>query len=111
MKRAKERPRGDEPEAAVDDQNGRSNSTPPTHALVGPVEPHTGRAVPIRDRLLWSLDDVAALMGVSRRLLECQRAAGKMPQCDVRIGRRALWRPATIASWLDSQAAGRGGRS
>jgi hypothetical protein len=110
MKRANERPRpGTGGAVGGDSQHG--HPTAPPSSFVGPVEPPAGRAVPIRDKLLWDLADICALTGLSRRLLECQRSAGKMPQCDLRIGRRALWRPATITSWLDSQAASRGGRS
>lgn len=63
-------------------------------------------AVPLRDRLLWSLADIAALTGISDRHLQRQLSARKMPQCDLRIGRRVLWRPETIRAWLE-----RGGRS
>jgi hypothetical protein len=67
--------------------------------------------VPIRDKLLWSWDDVSALTTVSRRLLEREVSAGRMPAPDVRIGRRACWRPATILSWLDELARPQGGRA
>jgi hypothetical protein len=67
-------------------------------------------AVPIKDRLLWDLRDISALTGLSPRLLQLEQAAGRMPRPDVRIGRRACYRPATITTWLDSLADGRGGR-
>jgi hypothetical protein len=61
-------------------------------------------AVPIRDKLVWNLADIAALTGLSRRLLERELAAARLPRCDLRIGRRTLWRPATITAWLESLA-------
>jgi hypothetical protein len=57
-------------------------------------------AIPIRDKLLWDLNDIAALTGLSRRLLERQISAGQMPPCDLRIGRRCLWRPETVRRWI-----------
>jgi hypothetical protein len=75
------------------------------------AQPEAGPAVPIRDRLLWSLRDIAALTGLSVRLLQSERAAGRMPAPDLRVGRRrALYRPETITTWLDALADGRGGR-
>jgi len=64
-------------------------------------------SIPLKDRLYWSLDDVAALCGVSRRLLERQLSSGRMPPCDARIGRRILFKPATILRWLDERKGGR----
>ena len=72
--------------------------------------PEAASSVPLRDRLLWSWDDVSALTTMSRRLLECEVRAGHMPAPDVRIGRRACWRPATITAWIDSLATSRKGR-
>ncbi len=64
-------------------------------------------SVPIHDRLAWDLADIANLLGMSKRFLERERAAGKIPPPDIRLGRRLLWRPATINRWLDSQGGGR----
>jgi predicted DNA-binding transcriptional regulator AlpA len=61
-------------------------------------------AVPFHERLLVGWDDVSAHVGVSRRLLEREVSAGRMPAPDVRIGRRACWRPSTITTWIDSMA-------
>jgi hypothetical protein len=61
-------------------------------------------AVPVRDQLGWSLDNIAVLTTFSRRLLERELAAGRMPRPDIRIGRRCLWKPASILAWLDSLA-------
>jgi hypothetical protein len=69
-------------------------------------------AIPFRERLLVGWDDISAHSGLSRRLLEREVSARRMPPPDVRIGRRACWRPATITAWLDSlaQRGDRGGR-
>ncbi|MDE2100033.1 MAG: hypothetical protein KGL39_22455 [Patescibacteria group bacterium] len=84
---------------------------PASEALAHPIEAAgpVGRfrmvdAVPVRDKLLWSWDDVSALTSMSRRMLEREVSAGRMPAPDVRIGRRACFRPATITTWLDSFA-------
>ena len=80
-----------------------------TEAAIEPPSRPAGRlpeAVPIRERLAWDLADIAGLLGVSKRLLERERAAGKMPPPDIRIGRRVLWRTGTIdAGWIRKGAA------
>jgi hypothetical protein len=58
------------------------------------------RVVPIHEKLVWSADDISALTGLSRRLLERERSAGRMPPPDIRVGRRVLWRPETIRRWI-----------
>jgi hypothetical protein len=62
-------------------------------------------------RLAYRLSELVAALGVSRRLLEQERAAGRLPKPDLRIGRVSLWKVETIRSWLDSQAPRRGGRA
>ena len=67
--------------------------------------PHPEReAVP---RLALRLDDVAKALGLSRRTLERERSAGRLPSPDLTIGRMPLWRLQTISRWLDGQADGR----
>jgi hypothetical protein len=66
---------------------------------VSPSEPIP--AVPIKDKLTWDLADLAALTGLSRRLLERELAAGRLPRCDLRVGRRCLWRPESIREWIE----------
>ena len=45
------------------------------------------------DRLTWRLDDIAKALGISRRALERERSAGRLPRPDMVIGRRIpLWR-------------------
>jgi predicted DNA-binding transcriptional regulator AlpA len=61
--------------------------------------------VPLNARLTWGLNDLAALTGLSRRTLERERSAGRLPRPDLRVGKRVLWRPDTINEWLK-----RGGR-
>jgi predicted DNA-binding transcriptional regulator AlpA len=61
------------------------------------------QSVPLGDRLLWSLDEIRSLTGLSRRTLERERSSGRFPQPDVRVGRRALYRPQTVRDWLDQQ--------
>jgi hypothetical protein len=73
-----------------------------------PTAHNTHPAVPIRDKLVWGIADLKALTGLSARLLERERAAGRMPQPDLRVGRRVLWWPSTIREWL-AQLAGGGG--
>jgi hypothetical protein len=60
-------------------------------------------------RLTWRLSEIAAALGVSKRLLEQARAAGRLPRADLRIGRVSLWKIETIRDWL-SQPTDRQGR-
>ena len=52
------------------------------------------------------LDEVADAIGVSRRVLERERAAGRMPKPDLRIGKMPLWRVETIHAWISSGGKG-----
>jgi hypothetical protein len=83
-----------EPEA---DANGR-----PSAAL---------DAKPPVERLALRFDEVAAALGVSRRLLERELSAGRFVRADLYIGRVPLWRFESLRAWLAQQAAERGGRS
>ncbi|QDV32368.1 hypothetical protein ElP_01960 [Tautonia plasticadhaerens] len=56
-------------------------------------------------RVTWRLADIAEALGVSRRALERERSAGRLPKPDLTIGRMPLWRPETIRGWIE-----RGGR-
>lgn len=96
---------------AVD--GGDSHRSDPT-TTTDPDASEAASVVPVRDKLLWSWDDVAALTGLSRRLLEREVSAGRMPAPDIRVGRRACFRAATVVAWLDElaqPARGRGGRA
>jgi hypothetical protein len=76
-----------------------------------PQDSEAAGPVPIRDKLLWGWDDIAALTGLSRRLLQREVSASRMPAPDVRVCRRALWRPRTITAWLEELADRQGRRS
>lgn len=51
-------------------------------------------------RLAYRLSELAAALGVSRRILERERAAGRLPRPDLHIGRVPLWRVETAREWL-----------
>ena len=55
--------------------------------------------------LTWRLDAIAKALGISRRAIERERAAGRVPPPDVTVGRMPLWCPETIRQWVE-----RGGR-
>ena len=55
-------------------------------------------------RMTLRLDELAAALGISRRALERERAAGRFPRPDLTIGRMPLWRPETIRRWINEQA-------
>jgi hypothetical protein len=52
------------------------------------------------ERLAYRLDEVARGFGVSRRLIERERSAGRFPEPDVTIGRVPLWTRETLVSWI-----------
>ena len=52
-------------------------------------------------RLTYRLDELAARLGISRRTIERERSAGRFPKADLKIGRMPLWKPKTIAQWID----------
>jgi len=81
-------------------------STRRPEAAIEPVDRANGRPVaPPIDRLTYRFSDVAAALGVSRRLLERELSARRFPQPDLHIGRVPLWRVETVRGWLE-----RGGR-
>ena len=51
--------------------------------------------------LAYRLDELADALGVSRRAIERERAAGRFPRPDLTIGKMPLWRPETVRGWLD----------
>jgi predicted DNA-binding transcriptional regulator AlpA len=57
-------------------------------------------------RMTLRLDEVAEAVGVSRRVLERERSAGRMPKPDLRIGKMPLWRVETIQAWIGSGGKG-----
>ncbi len=50
---------------------------------------------------LLSIDDLAALLSCSRRLVERMRTAGKVPKPDIKIGKMPRWKAATIRAWIE----------
>jgi hypothetical protein len=63
------------------------------------------QARPPVDRMTLRLDELAAALGVSRRVIERERSAGRLPAPDLVIGKMPLWRVDTVRAWLE-----RGGR-
>jgi len=55
-------------------------------------------------RLALRIDDVALMIGVSRRLIERERSAGRFPMPDRKLGNCPLWRVETIRDWLNGGA-------
>ncbi len=52
-------------------------------------------------RLTYGLNELAAVIGVSRRSIERERSAGRFPKPDVKIGKRPFWRVETIRKWAE----------
>ena len=52
------------------------------------------------ERLTYGLNELAAVIGVSRRSIERDRSAGRFPKPDMKIGKRPLWRVETIQEWI-----------
>ena len=76
----------------------------PEPSVVDPPA-RTPRALPAGFEPMLSIDDLAALLSCSRRLVERMRSAGKVPKPDIQIGKCPRWKPATIRAWIE-----RGGR-
>ncbi len=53
------------------------------------------------ERMALRFDEVAAALGVSRRLLERELSARRFVKPDVYIGRVPLWRVETVRAYLD----------
>ena len=101
-----ERPRP-EVGGAVEDQ-WHDHSTASAAPIQDPEAPGhppgAAEPVPVHDKLRWTWDDVEALTGMSKRWMQREISAGRMPSPDLRMGRRAGWRPSTIATYLDELA-------
>lgn len=51
------------------------------------------------------VEDVASLLGISRRTFERERSAGRFPAPDLQIGKAPIWRPGTVQGWIEEQGA------
>lgn len=58
---------------------------------------------------MMGMRDIARLIGVTYRTVQCWRESGELPPPDFALGRVIRWRPATIESFLKSRSAGGGG--
>ncbi len=54
-------------------------------------------------RLAYRLDEIAELLGVSRRSIERERSAGRFPKPDRKVGKMPLWTPATLDKFLNDR--------
>ncbi len=61
------------------------------------------------ERLAYRLDEVARMLGVSRRTIERLRSAGRFPQPNGTAGKAALWTRASLVAWLEAGGSGRQG--
>jgi predicted DNA-binding transcriptional regulator AlpA len=71
-----------------------------------PLEARPGRKLPASIEPMLHIDDLAALLSCSRRLVERMRSAGKVPKPDIHVGKCPRWKPATIRAWIE-----RGGKT
>jgi predicted DNA-binding transcriptional regulator AlpA len=100
--------KNERPQPEAGGVRGDSRHDHPTAPRLSPQEPEAAGPVPIHYRLRWTWADVEALTGMSKRWMQREISAGRMPAPDLRMGRCAGWRPATITAWLDSLAQPRG---
>jgi predicted DNA-binding transcriptional regulator AlpA len=78
------------------------NAPGPEAATLPPGVCHVSEpAAVVVGRLALRLDEVAESIGISRRALERERAAGRFPRPDLTVGRMPLWRPETIRRWIE----------
>ncbi|WP_165220159.1 helix-turn-helix transcriptional regulator [Aquisphaera insulae] len=66
------------------------------------VAEHVGHVI----EPMLSIDDLASVLSVSRRMIERERAAGRLPRPDLLIGRCPRWLPESVRGWI-----AKGGRS
>jgi hypothetical protein len=65
-----------------------------------------GLTLPAGLEPLLGINNLAAILSCSRRLVERLRSAGRVPKPDIWVGKMPRWRAETIRRWLES-----GGRS
>ncbi len=71
----------------------------------GTPETETAPSRPPVERLTYRLEELAEALGISRRVLERERSAGRLLKPDLRIGRMPLWSISRVKDWI-----ARGGR-
>ena len=49
------------------------------------------------------IEEVAALLGISKRQFERMLSAGTFTQRDLRFGRRRIWRSSAVQAWIVSE--------
>ena len=76
----------------------RSRALPPSTAAARetPSTP-TAKAQPAVDRL-WTVDEVAAFLGVPKKTIYSWRTASKGPK-GFRVGKHLRWHPRTVFEW------------
>ncbi|GAC1343695.1 MAG: hypothetical protein NVSMB14_07780 [Isosphaeraceae bacterium] len=62
---------------------------------------------PTVERLAYRLDEIAQMLGVSRRTLQRERSAGKFPKSDVRICSTLLWSRSSLDAYVKQGGRGR----
>ncbi|MBV8126804.1 MAG: helix-turn-helix domain-containing protein [Planctomycetaceae bacterium] len=70
-------------------------------AIDPPEADRPKRTLPTGIEPMLHIDDLAALLSCSRRLVERMRSAGKIPKPDIHVGKCPRWKPATIRAWID----------
>jgi len=60
------------------------------------------RTLPAGIEPMLGLDDLAAPLSCSRRLIERMRSAGKVPKSDMLVGKMPRWRAETIRRWIEA---------
>ncbi len=66
-----------------------------------PPDAKPGRTLPAGIEPMLGIDDLAALLSCSRRLVERMRSAGKVPRPDIKVGKMPRWRVETIRRWIE----------
>jgi len=59
------------------------------------------RTLPAGMEPMLGIDDLAALLSCSRRLIERMRSAGEVPKSDMLVGKMPRWRAETIRRWIE----------
>jgi hypothetical protein len=97
MTRKHERPGLAGTKGAVDGNMSYCHST-------APICPDQAQA-PIVSSLLWGWPQVLAAVGIPRRTLERELAAGRFVRPVLRIGRRPYWSPGHVRRWAAGEQA------